>query len=370
VLVLTAVLVYGGWRLSQNDFPIGPKVALIQSNLPQAVRNAAAIDYFNNLMLTHNCRLTDRAMQMKPDLIVWPETSHPNYWSVLGPGVERDAISVDNQLIVAGARDDMRKLGKRWPTNVLFGVNSEVFAGGNRSKLYNSALLITEGGIPIARYDKIHRVPFGEYVPLRDWLPLMNWFAPYDYDYSTSAGEHFTRFPVRSHDGEYRFGVVICYEDSDPSLARQYVAPTDREPPVDFLLNISNDGWFKGTSEHEEHLAICRFRAVECRRAVLRSVNMGVSAVIDGNGQVLAPGVFSHQDSPEPMTFWGIPDRTASLPPSQWANFKSTAGVLAAVVPIDSRESLYAMWGDWLPWTCWLMLGASLVVARFRPVSM
>lgn len=361
-LALAGVLGYGGWRLSQDDFPIGPKVALVQSNLPQEVRNAAAIDYFNNLMLEHNTRLTDRAMRMYPDLIVWPETSNPNFWSVIADNVDPDAVATADQLTVADSRNQIRKLSRRWPTNVLYGMNSEVYTGGNKSKLHNSAVLIGADGKPAARYDKMHRVPFGEYVPLRDWLPLMNWFAPYDYDYSISSGEQFTRFPA----GAYRFGVVICFEDSDPTLARQYACADAAEPPADFLVNISNDGWFKGTSEHEEHLAICRFRAVECRRAVLRAVNMGVSAVIDGNGRVLAPVVFAQDGE---MTFWGIPDRRKSLAVSEWAKFKGVPGVLAAVVPLDSRQSLYAQWGDWLPWTCWSLLAVGLVLARFRRVS-
>src|SRR5207248_3317301 len=79
------------------------------------------------------------------------------------------------------------------------------------------------------------------------------------------------------------FGVLICFDDSDADLARQYVRTDSDGAPVDFLLNISNDGWFDGTSEHDEHLAVCRFRAVECRRSLARAVNMGISAVIDAN---------------------------------------------------------------------------------------
>src|SRR5207237_2965743 len=114
-----------------------------------------------------------------------------------------------------------------------------------------------------------------------------------------------------------------CYEDTDPYLARQYVRPGSAAPTVDFLLNISNDGWFDGTSEHEEHLAICRFRAIECRRAIARAVNMGISAVVDGNGRVIA------------------------LPRADWTRSKKVAAVLTAAVPIDHRVSLYARFGDW-----------------------
>src|SRR4051812_17084934 len=65
---------------------------------------------------------------------------------------------------------------------------------------------------------KVHYVPFGEYVPLRDVLPWLKWFAPYDYDYSIRPGDRFTRFAL----GGYRFGVLICYEDTDPDLASRY----------------------------------------------------------------------------------------------------------------------------------------------------
>src|SRR4029077_11733841 len=108
--------------------------------------------------------------------------------------------------------------------------------------------------------------------------PFMKVFSPYDNEYGIKSGDRYTRFPL----GTYHYGVLICFEDTDPYLARQYVRPGGEGEPIDFLLNISNDGWFGGSSEHDQHLAICRFRAIECRRSIGRSVNMGISAVIDG----------------------------------------------------------------------------------------
>src|SRR5262249_17326170 len=147
---------------------------------------------------------------------------------------------------------------QRWQRDLLIGINCSVRIGHDKFLRYNSALFTRANGEVAGRYDKIHCVPFGEYVPLKDLLPWMNWLAPYDFDYSVHAGEKFTRF---GH-GDYQFGVLICYEDTDPYLARQYVRGDTGGPPANFLLNISNDGWFRGTSEHEEHLAICRFRAI------------------------------------------------------------------------------------------------------------
>src|SRR5258707_14238843 len=142
----------------------------------------------------------------------------------------------------------------------------------------------------------------------------MNVFAPYEKDYSVRSGENFTRFQL----GDFHFGAVICFEVTDRALARAYVRPGD-EPQADFLLNISNDGWFKGTSEHEEHLAISRFRAVECRRTLARAVNMGITAIIDGNGRVLAPEKMAEED----MAYtWKIADgdtQPTELPVNRWS---------------------------------------------------
>jgi len=337
LLVVGAVLGYGAWRLSQNAFDTGPRIALIQGNLEQAVRNERdnpdGGEAAKKSMVHHYRDLSDQAISKHPDLIVWPETSYPEDW-VVTPDGQPNKESLKLARIVA----------ERWRTPVLLGLNVQALQNDDRSRRYNSAILIQADGGAGGRYDKIHRVPFGEYVPFGEALPFMNHFSPYDdSSYSVHAGEHFTRFPL----GVYHFGVIICYEDSDPYLARQYVRADSDGPAVDFLLNISNDGWFDGTSEHEEHLAICRFRAVECRRAVARAVNMGISAVIDGNGRVVA------------------------LPADSWSQSKKIEAVLTANIPIDRRASLYALWGDWLPWGCWLVvsLGVGWGIVRRKQLQ-
>jgi apolipoprotein N-acyltransferase len=354
--LLSAVLGYGGWRLGQEEFTAGPRLALIQGNLDQRIRNQAAADNEKARvdMESHYEKLTNQAavLDPRPDLIVWPETSYPDYWIEEHLG-QPDGDSLRLVQEVAGL----------WRTNVLLGINSIVRKDDGPQRKYNSAVLIHAKGTdgkPAGRYDKIHRVPFGEYVPLRDWLPWMNRLAPYDFDYSISAGESQTRLPL----GDHRFGVLICYEDTDPYLARQYVRRDDGQAAADFLLNISNDGWFNGTSEHEEHLAICRFRAIECRRAVARAVNMGVSAIIDGNGRVLKPNTLTSGRGAGPAPVWeviGEAGRLVELPPADWGRFKKVAGVLVGAIPIDHRFSLYAAWGDWLPQACWFLVLVGLI---------
>jgi apolipoprotein N-acyltransferase len=410
-LLLAGALAYGFWRLGQDDFDLGPRLALVQTNMPQGIRNAQSgpgeqAKSATTVMMSDYQRLSRIAADQRPALIVWPETSYPSEWDQMGEAypLEDDGRRADWQ--AAALREwnksiieDVRAVG----VPSLLGMTSRVFDAPEKARRHNSAVLLQGDGQFAGRYDKIHRVPFGEYVPLREALPWMNAFAPYDFDYSVSAGEQFTRFPL----GDYRFGVLICYEDTDPYLARQYVSRgrgsgvggQGNEGAVDFLVNISNDGWFDGTSEHEEHLAICRFRAVECRRSVARAVNMGISAVIDGNGRVRAPRTID-QVKGQNVSLWDMDDEVrwnvdvkgyvierpwywrmlgfkdqhvdanyqaiplevwSPLPTSRWRAFKKVQGVLTASVPIDRRTSLYAQWGDWLPWSCWGLVGIGLV---------
>ncbi len=181
-----------------------------------------------------------------------------------------------------------------WQAPLLLGMNATVLEEDGKLRGYNSAILIDRAGHQLGRYDKIHRVPFGEYIPMRSLMPWLNHLAPYDYDYAVSPGKYFTRFvlPGGERSAESRFGVVICYEDSDPGMSRPY-AGADGEPPVDFLLNISNDGWFDGSSEHDQHLAICRFRAIECRRSIAR---VGEHGYLGGHRQQ-RPGVSPGMDT-------------------------------------------------------------------------
>ena len=246
--------------------------------------------------------------------------------------------------IEAESHAEAIRLASVWHADFLVGGTvSQVSQVGAKLKetRFNSAVFIREDGQIAGRYNKIHRVPFGEYVPFLDTFAWMKVFAPYDFDYSVHPGVTLNRFQL----GKYTFGVLICYEDSDPTLARQYALGSSEGPAVDFFVNISNDGWFNGTSEHEQHLATCRFRAVEARRAIARSVNMGISAVIDGSG------------------------RTVALPGPTISGSKKMEGFVACSVPIDHRESYYARFGDWLPWCCWILIAGACLFGLLRPTT-
>ncbi len=377
-LVLAAALGYGTWRLSQDAFTPGPRIALIQGNVPQQIRNNP---FAADTLAAHYISLCDLAARYKPNLLVWPETSYPQDWQEVEAGVPPEKAADPWPDRARESRELARDVGRRWQTPVLLGLNALVLEKAGAERRYNSALLIEPDGTTAGRYDKIHRVPLGEYVPLRDWLPFMNSLAPYDFDYSVSPGRSATRFALAKTTAAPRstFGVVICYEDTDPAVSRLY-GGGDGRPAADFVLNTSNDGWFNGTSEHNEHLANCRFRAVECRRSVARAVNMGISAVVDGNGRVLRPERVGRPDWAEWYRFpqfpaetvfqgqrpevWEIPrdvTRVGELPLSRWGEYKKVPGVLLASIPIDHRVSLYSFVGDWLPWACWVALAGALV---------
>jgi apolipoprotein N-acyltransferase len=373
-VLLLAAFLYGCWRLGENAFTAGPRLALLQGNVEQRLRNRATAqgsdkNEARQQIIRHYSDLGRAAARQEPhpELIVWPETSFPRDWWEIGPNVPPAQVPPDYASYHELLREVFRQAAANdCGTSMLLGLNTWLLADPKqKAQRYNSALLVNSAGLIDGRYDKIHRVPFGEYVPLRDWLPFMDSFAPYDFDYSIRQGESLTRFPL----GPYHFGVLICFEDGDPDLARQYGKAGADGPAADFLVEISNDGWFDGTAEHEEHLALCRFRAIETRRSIARAVNMGISVVIDGNGRVLAPLLVSQQGD---VYRWEVPyGSAAELPAARWRDFKQVQGVLTATVPIDQRTSLYALWGDWLPAGCWLLIGAGLAATwlRRRPLS-
>jgi apolipoprotein N-acyltransferase len=251
---------------------------------------------------------------------------------------------------------------------------------------YNSAYLYRpDGRQDVQRYDKIHLVLFGEVMPFRKSCPflfnLVMKFSPYDFDHSLDAGSEYTVFEMTLGDSNeaqvYKFGVMICYEDTMPEIARRFVADSaeaatspregglDRKgkKQADWLINISNDGWFvrfKGDklvrrSESEvgvvpgtelpQHAAICVFRAVENRVSVLRSVNTGISCLIDSLGRI-------HN---------GYIAASPNFPPKAMQR-KGLAGWFADKMPIDRRVTFFSKFGQGLDFCCAVCLVLLIIV--------
>jgi apolipoprotein N-acyltransferase len=209
-------------------------------------------------------------------------------------------------------------------------------------QIYNSALFIKPQGGIAGRYDKMHRVPFGEFIPFGGWLSSLG-LTPYRGQFGLTAGARPEAFEYKG----YRYAPVICFEDTVPHLVRRFVEETaaadPQHRPVDVLLNLTNDGWFHGSSELDQHLITAAFRSVECRTPMVRAVNTGISAVIDGDGAIRARAT-------DPKTHQS----------------KQVEAVLVENIPLDRRFSPYVAYGDWFAGLCLTACGLVLVAGLLR----
>ena len=144
-------------------------------------------------------------------------------------------------------------------------------------RYFNSAYLISPLTKNISKYDKTHLVPFGEYVPLKKWLPFLGKIVAQVGDFRGGLEGKTLRWKTE------QVGVQICYEIIFPRLSRAMAKNN-----ASLLINITNDAWFGKTSGPYQHFSMTVFRAVENRRALVRSANTGISGFIDPAGRVLA----------------------------------------------------------------------------------
>ena len=156
---------------------------------------------------------------------------------------------------------------------------------------YNSALVVAPDGARLGRYDKIHLVPFGEYVPFKKLLFFARKLT--GRCRSSRAATSAKSFALNGH----RYGVFICYEAVFADEVRQF-----SRLGAEVLVNISDDGWYGDTSAPWQHLNMARMRAIENRRWLLRDTNNGVTAVIDPYGRV-RQSIPRHQTDALPAQF-------------------------------------------------------------------
>src|SRR5262249_8064201 len=155
----------------------------------------------------------------------------------------------------------------------------------DRIRKYNSALLFQPNQPAFELYHKMHLVPFGEFIPLIKALPWLAALTPYR---DKIPNLDFGREPRIFEVGPYRVAAVICFEDTIPQVIGRFFRGEDQAHQPDLLVNLSNDGWYPGSSELDMHLVIGVFRTIEHRVPLARAVNTGFSALVDGNGEILA----------------------------------------------------------------------------------
>ena len=350
VAVFGSTLTYGYVRRSQAEFTPGPRVALIQGNFLASLRVPSPPE--QDIFLTH-LRLMAQTVKEQPDVIVWPEGMFPFPLLNAAEGMTDEQL----QALVPHMKPEMwrdewvRKTlateSLRTNAALIVGINAAE-ADKDRLRQYNSAAFVRPDVGLAGRYDKLHRVPFGEYIPLRESLPWLMDLLPYRGSNGLDKGEQAAVFEY----GKWRMAPVICFEDTVPHLVRGIVAggsanETGRE--VDLLVNISNDGWFHGSSELEQHLITSAFRAVECRTPLVRAVNTGISAIIDGDGAILDPEVFIDGDARKNAP---TKPRTTARDPKTGAWHRQLNAALVHTVPLDPRRSLYVRFGDWFAMLC------------------
>ena len=283
---------YGQWRLQQDLDTRSEtlRTALIQGNIPQDLKWHP--DNQLNTVKTYRDLSLQAERSEAMDLIVWPEAAMPFYFQDGGPLAESVAA-----------------LPIETSSSLLFGSPAYLRDLGGLRYL-NSAFLLSPSAQVLGRSDKIHLVPFGEYVPLGDFLPFVNKLVAGIGDYSPGK---INPLPIQEH----QLGVLVCYEVIFPELAREYVRQGS-----DLLINITNDAWFGESSAPWQHLAMARFRAIENRVWVARAANTGFSAIIAPSGRIVKqtglfetafltgrvglgaqPGLYSHMGDIVPGTF-------------------------------------------------------------------
>jgi apolipoprotein N-acyltransferase len=335
--LFAAVLGYGSWRMAQPLAGPGPRISLIQGSIDTEIKSDPRK---NEVVFREYFDLSLQAVReaKEIDLLIWPETMFRD--SLLEfdpatvsppPGAKWDVEMLgETSAYTRGAiSDTAQALG----VPLLLGIDTHRYGAGTVES-FNSALAVSATGELGERYDKLHPVMFGEYIPFANRFPIIYRLLPIKS--SLSAGTRDVTFRA----GNARLSANICFESVLPHLIRgQVVRLRARGEEPDVLINLTNDGWFWGSSELDMHLVCGVFRAVECRKPLLIAANTGFSADIDSAGRI-------RQQAPRRAT-----------------------GVIIADVELDGRRSPYTIVGDAFSGICLAivcLLAFSSLWTRFR----
>jgi len=293
LLVLLISMIYGYTRMRTIDQQMlqqpSLKVGLTQGNIDQSIKWDES---FQKETLKIYERLSLKVAEQHPDLIIWPETATPFFFQ---QAKEFQPMVLD--------------IPNKTDAYLLFGSPSFKVERGKVNH-YNSAYLASPSKEIIGRYDKIHLVPYGEYVPFGDLLPL------------GSLGEGIGNFKPGKEIYNFsipqgKFGVVICFEIIFPDLCRRFV-----KEGANFLVTITNDAWFGRTSAPYQHFAIAVFRAVENRVFIARAANTGITGLIDPRGKIIKKGEIFTEEA------------------------------MNGTIRLSKKKTFYTLYGDVFAWIC------------------
>jgi apolipoprotein N-acyltransferase len=291
------------------------KVAMIQPSIPQTLiwDPSADEDRFAALM-----RLSEEALEAKPDLLIWPEAALPGFTEARFQAMKN--LIREHQVWMIFGADDADVVGRA--------------DGVLQTNYYNSSFLFDPTGRYVSAYRKRRLVIFGEYIPLGRWLPFMKYLTPIQGGFA--AGERVVRFDLPEL--QTSLAVLICFEDVFPHYTREHA---DEE--TDFLLNLTNNGWFGESAAQWQHAANAVFRAVENGLPLVRCTNNGLTCWIDRRGRMRE-------------VFRGAGGSVYE------------AGYLVAEIPLRAPAAvrgatIYRRYGDWFGWLA-LGVTAGILAAR------
>lgn len=259
VFMVVMVTAYGRIRLQgplisgEDHFPI--RIAVVQGNIDQSLKWDKA---FQARTIDRYRALTRSTYDFRPELIVWPETSVPLFFQ------NKTALS-----------DEVVEIGREAQASLVFG-SPAYEKNTHGTRYYNRAYLLSPDGDVTDYYDKVHLVPFGEYVPLRRLFPFINRLVQAAGDFTAGRAKRPLQYRSLSA------GVLVCFEGIFPELSRAQV-----KNGATSLVNITNDAWYGMTSAPYQLLMMSAFRAVENRRWLIRSANTGISAFVDPYGRIV-----------------------------------------------------------------------------------
>lgn len=307
--LLLAALWYGKQAREIPAPDTSLNVAAVQGNIPQC-REWSEKQLDDSLSVYSSLTRASMLGSIRPDLVVWPETAIPAplRWN------EKYA-------------ETMRQLTAAVQTPMLIGT---VDYRPHPDPVFNSAFLLDAAGGLREHYDKIHRVPFGEYTPFSRYLPwLQDWIGM---GRDLTPGTEYTVFALP---GDIKGSVLICYEDAFGSLARQFVLRG-----ANLLFTLTNDAWYAESAGARQHFAHAVFRAVENRRPLFRAGNNSDTCLILPSGQV----------------------RGLLLDPVTGSRFTRASDVFEIPVWSDLGTTWYTRNGDVVAQLCFLVTAATLLV--------
>jgi apolipoprotein N-acyltransferase len=309
--VIAALILQAGILIPVPASRADHHAVLVQANVPILEGSDWTKTYFNDTLrdLTETS-LAGQSGAPHPDLIVWPENPAPFYTS---DPLFRDAVS------------NVAQQSNSWVLAGSVGIRNASATPNQTTEIYNSAALIGPNGDWVSRYDKVHLVPFGEYVPFKNIFSFAGGLTKEVGDFSRGT----SRAPLDA--GGTKLGVFICYESIFPDEVRQFA-----NNGAQVLVNISNDGWYGDSGAYAQHLKQSRMRAVENDRWLLLDTNTGVTAAIDPNGRIII----------------SAPRKTRTALPVSFA--------------LSNATTFYTRHGDWFAYLCAIISAVALLMRLVR----